>query len=878
MTKITQLPVVTTMGDQSVFVVVDNGVTKKLTYSTLKSTLKGDKGETGLKGDKGDTGEKGEKGDKGDTGVQGPPGPLAPFSTATDVRLGGIRIGSGVIVDGQGVLSVPIVTINTATATSSGTVKPGTGLKLLDADATLSVIPRLYKSSYKEFQVQSAGFAYIFDGINGNNPALNNLLPGSTVAFVLNNQDNHPFQLRTANGGAAVTEGQFVFVSNTGTVVNGASANSVGRSQGTLYWTIPDAPSQSVFYYQCTLHANMVGAINVKNDAQIINGRISAELGSVSQNIIPDGNNTRFLGSDVARWHSLYVGPGSVDINGAVLSEQSGKIIASGGFFLGKSITKVNISDAGLFRTKPQVVIVDPQGQEFSASVTLSQSTVSEITYVIDDIQSAVTPGDTVSVEFVNVDPTYGNLGSGASAEAVVDYFIKDISLKYKAPPVASIVFSNVTTLNAQAQTVISDPAIVQALANFLPYVQMCEDRDGLPTFLDPVANQTKALRLVDVDVPSGVVTFDISLAFATIPADTYVFEVPVLVIADGQYPITCQGVQVGRVDAKSGQATVVMADKLDEARLPAGAVVGDGVAVSCPSGLVSSGQIGYWYLSSSNTGFENQAEVQYGITKINVTSGGAYRNYPPQVKVFVNGVDRGYGGAGVLAPASIESINVSNFGSGYTDQAEIFIVSEPQNPTTHGTSNANVWTVVPANQASKNIQGNDLISGVTFYVETSLNGNIISPGSAVRRMDTGELLPGVVASVQSVYNTRDYRLYQVNMTQSFTNLPSDGPINVMFGSDDAVVTYEQKSASPVVPASTSTLGSIIVGTGLAVDASGVTSVRLSQAVPATSKGKTGDKAGMVAADATYMYYCTADYTTGTANIWKRVTWLSGTW
>ena len=47
--------------------------------------------------------------------------------------------------------------------------------------------------------------------------------------------------------------------------------------------------------------------------------------------------------------------------------------------------------------------------------------------------------------------------------------------------------------------------------------------------------------------------------------------------------------------------------------------------------------------------------------------------------------------------------------------------------------------------------------------------------------------------------------------------------------------------------------------------------------VPATSKGTTGDIAGMIAFDSTYSYYCIASYD-GTTNIWKRSTHPAGTW
>jgi hypothetical protein len=48
-------------------------------------------------------------------------------------------------------------------------------------------------------------------------------------------------------------------------------------------------------------------------------------------------------------------------------------------------------------------------------------------------------------------------------------------------------------------------------------------------------------------------------------------------------------------------------------------------------------------------------------------------------------------------------------------------------------------------------------------------------------------------------------------------------------------------------------------------------------AVPTASTGKAGDKAGMVAYNSSYTYYCTGTYD-GTTNIWKRVAWSVDTW
>jgi hypothetical protein len=48
--------------------------------------------------------------------------------------------------------------------------------------------------------------------------------------------------------------------------------------------------------------------------------------------------------------------------------------------------------------------------------------------------------------------------------------------------------------------------------------------------------------------------------------------------------------------------------------------------------------------------------------------------------------------------------------------------------------------------------------------------------------------------------------------------------------------------------------------------------------VPATSVGVSGDKVGMIAADASYFYVCTANYTTGVADIWSRTAITASTW
>lgn len=46
---------------------------------------------------------------------------------------------------------------------------------------------------------------------------------------------------------------------------------------------------------------------------------------------------------------------------------------------------------------------------------------------------------------------------------------------------------------------------------------------------------------------------------------------------------------------------------------------------------------------------------------------------------------------------------------------------------------------------------------------------------------------------------------------------------------------------------------------------------------PTRSTGSPGDKAGLIAFDTNYLYYCLANYD-ATTHIWRRVPWLAGTW
>ncbi len=102
----------------------------------------GPAGADGGAGATGPAGPAGPTGAKGDTGAAGPTGATGPVIPATATVLGGIKVGTGLAIDGTGVLSATgggggSYTLPPATTTVLGGVKVGTGLTAA-ADGTLS--------------------------------------------------------------------------------------------------------------------------------------------------------------------------------------------------------------------------------------------------------------------------------------------------------------------------------------------------------------------------------------------------------------------------------------------------------------------------------------------------------------------------------------------------------------------------------------------------------------------------------------------------------------------------------------------------------------------------------------------------------------------
>lgn len=140
-------------------------------------------------------------------------------------------------------LALTDLSVTTSAASGGGTLTyDNTSGVFTFAPADLSAA-----ASNPTFTVTNSGSsAYTFNGggtNNDNNPTLY-LQKGLTYEFAVN-ASGHPFEIRSAAGGAAYNDG----------VTNNATQS------GTITFTVPmDAPD--TLYYQCQIHAGMLGTIS----------------------------------------------------------------------------------------------------------------------------------------------------------------------------------------------------------------------------------------------------------------------------------------------------------------------------------------------------------------------------------------------------------------------------------------------------------------------------------------------------------------------------------------------------------------------------------------------------------------------------------------
>ena len=120
-------------------------------------------------------------------------------------------------------------------------------------------------------------------------------------------------------------------------------------------------------------------------------------------------------------------------------------------------------------------------------------------------------------------------------------------------------------------------------------------------------------------------------------------------------------------------------------------------------------------------------------------------------------------------------------------------------------------------------------------------------------------------------------------------NTTGDNNIGIGAGAGQSITTGSNNTIIGSLSGSSNLSSTVLIGAGLTerikVNSTGLYINGSSQLfngsnspVPTTSKGISGDKLGMLAFDSNYIYYCTANYTTGSADIWNRTSQTVGTW
>jgi Major tropism determinant N-terminal domain len=182
------------------------------------------------------------------------------------------------------------------------------------------------------------------------------------------------------------------------------------------------------------------------------------------------------------------------------------------------------------------------------------------------------------------------------------------------------------------------------------------------------------------------------------------------------------------------------------------------------------------------------------------------------------------------------------------------------------------------------------------FQLATQSNVNSIAAGGINLTNFSGNIIP----SASNTYNlgTTGSRFNSLNLgptginingatiggngTLSFVNSSANvsvfsGAVSLLTSGDGVKITSGNITVSP----GTGSSWNFYSNSAVAFPDSSVQSTAypgVVNSIPASSKGQTGDKKGMIASDGLYLYVCYTNYTTGTNNIWAKVATVGQTW
>jgi hypothetical protein len=168
------------------------------------------------------------------------------------------------LVAGTGISIITDASTDTVTITNTVSAGATVFTGLSDVTSASLTVDKIYLPAITMLAVTNNGASsYRFDQYGSVDDPTIYAINATTIAFNLQ-ATGHPFLIQD-NAGNNYNTG-LVHISTSGIVTTGASAQ--GKDSGTLYWKIPDSISGN-YRYQCSVHAAMVGTINIKNFGSI---------------------------------------------------------------------------------------------------------------------------------------------------------------------------------------------------------------------------------------------------------------------------------------------------------------------------------------------------------------------------------------------------------------------------------------------------------------------------------------------------------------------------------------------------------------------------------------------------------------------------------
>ena len=232
-------------------------------------------------------------------------------------------------------------------------------------------------TSTATYTVKVAASKFTIDTGSGDvsQPALT-LVAGGTYKFDTSDSTNatHTFKFSTTSDGE----------NNSGTEYTTNVTTSGTPGSANAYTQISIKNNTPALYYYCSVHASMGGSAATPQKTLTISSTSSVNLSAVAQDILPDTDVTRDLGSSAKKWDELYLSGNNLVLGNATIKSTSAGAIK---FYIVPTTTSATLTTVG-------------------TTVTLSSGTWASLgivagTEIIADSQTKIVQGLTNNITLV---------------------------------------------------------------------------------------------------------------------------------------------------------------------------------------------------------------------------------------------------------------------------------------------------------------------------------------------------------------------------------------------------------------------------------------------------------------------------------------------